>query len=188
MAIKMKTTVKLRAKADCPSHSKSDIAIRDINFAIDEPSERGGTNLGPTPTDTAIAALIGCTNVIGHKCASKLGVDIGHLTIDAICDFDRRGVTLEEEIEVQPASEPTDIIWENRNFTEDTRNFKRIVVSIIIVILLAVSFAIIFTCQKSSLAKKMKYPKVNCKTIDVEYVDRHEAYQKDAIAEYRFNV
>jgi len=100
MAITMKTTVKLRAKADCPSHAKSDVAIRDLNFAIDEPTERGGTNLGPTPTDTVIAALIGCTNVIGHKCAKKLGVDIGHLKIDAICDFDRRGVTLEEEIEV----------------------------------------------------------------------------------------
>ncbi len=99
MTIKMKTTVKLRAKADCPSHSKADVAIRDLNFAIDEPTERGGTNLGPTPTDTAIAALIGCTNVIGHKCAKKLGVDIGHLTIDASCDFDRRGVTLEAEIE-----------------------------------------------------------------------------------------
>ena len=100
MAIQMKTTVKLRAKADCPSHAKSDVSIRDLNFSIDEPTERGGTNLGPTPTDTVIAALIGCTNVIGHKCASKLGVDIGHLKIDAICDFDRRGVTLEEEIEV----------------------------------------------------------------------------------------
>ena len=100
MAIKMKTTVKLRAKADCPSHAKSDIAIRDLHVVIDEPTERGGSNLGPTPTDTAIAALIGCTNVIGHKCAKKLGVDIGHLTMDAICDFDRRGVTLEEEIEV----------------------------------------------------------------------------------------
>ena len=100
MAITMKTTVKLRAKADCPSHAKSDVAIRDLNFAIDEPTERGGTNLGPTPTDTVIAALIGCTNVIGHKCAKKLSVDIGHLSIDAICDFDRRGVTLEEEIEV----------------------------------------------------------------------------------------
>lgn len=100
MAIKMKTTVKLHAKADCPSHAKSDVAIRDLNFIIDEPTERGGTNLGPTPTDTAIAALIGCTNVIAHKCAKKLGVDIGHLNIDASCNFDRRGVTLEEEIEV----------------------------------------------------------------------------------------
>lgn len=100
MAIKMKTEVKLRAKAECPSHSRADVSIRDLVFAIDEPTERGGTNAGPTPTDTALAALIGCTNVIGHKCALKLGVDIGHLEISANCDFDRRGVTLEDEIEV----------------------------------------------------------------------------------------
>ncbi|MDP2519729.1 OsmC family protein [Shimia thalassica] len=98
--IKMKTTVKLRAHAECQSHSRADIQIRDLSFAIDEPVERGGSNLGPTPTDTAIAALIGCTNVIGHKCAKALGVEIGHLSIDAVCDFDRRGVTLQEEIEV----------------------------------------------------------------------------------------
>ncbi len=100
MAIRMKTEVTLRARADCPSHSRSDVEIRNLNFAIDEPEERGGTNAGPTPTDTALAALIGCTNVIGHKCAAKLGVDIGHLEISANCAFDRRGVTLEEEIDV----------------------------------------------------------------------------------------
>ena len=95
-----KTTVKLRAEATCPSHSLANISIRDIAFAIDEPVERGGTNLGPTPTDAALAALIGCTNVIGHKCAAKLQIDIGHLDISASCDFDRRGVTLTEEIDV----------------------------------------------------------------------------------------
>lgn len=100
MAIKPKTTVTLKAQAHCPSHSRSDVAIRDLNFAIDEPTERGGTNAGPTPTDTAISALLGCTNVIGHKCAAKLGVDIGELTINVECDFDRRGVTLSEEIDV----------------------------------------------------------------------------------------
>jgi len=100
MAIRMKTTVKLSAKGTCPSHSRTDIAVRDVGFTIDEPEARGGTNLGPTPTDTAIAAFIGCVNVIGNKCATKLGIDIGHLAIDAQCEFDRRGVTLEEEIEV----------------------------------------------------------------------------------------
>ncbi len=98
-AIKMKTTVKLRADADCPSHSRADIKIRDVSFAIDEPIERGGTNAGPTPTDAALAALVGCTNVIGHKCAKALGIDIGHLRISAACDFDRRGVTLTEEVD-----------------------------------------------------------------------------------------
>lgn len=98
--IRPKTTVKLKAEAACPSHSMARVEVRDLIFAIDEPVERGGTNEGPTPTDTALAALIGCTNVIGHKCADNLGITIGHLHISAVCDFDRRGVTLQEEIDV----------------------------------------------------------------------------------------
>lgn len=98
--IRPKSSVKLKAEAHCPSHSLSQISVRDLTFAIDEPIARDGTNTGPTPTDTALAALIGCTNVIGHKCASSLGINIGHLNISAVCDFDRRGVTLQEEIHV----------------------------------------------------------------------------------------
>lgn len=98
--IRPQSTVKLIAKAESPSHSLSNISIRDLKFVIDEPKARGGTNLGPTPTDTALAALIACTNVIAHKCAKSLLIDIGHLDIIAVCDFDRRGVTLQEEIDV----------------------------------------------------------------------------------------
>lgn len=98
--VRMKTTVKQRAHGACPSHARSVISVRDQVFQIDEPSERGGSNTGPTPTETVLAALIGCTNVIGHKCAQSLGIDIGHLDISAVCDFDRRGVSLTEEIEV----------------------------------------------------------------------------------------
>jgi uncharacterized OsmC-like protein len=100
MAVKMKTNVKLKVVADCPSHSRADVSVRDLRFSIDEPTERGGTNAGPTPTDTALAALAGCTNVIGHKCAANLGVDIGHLQISVEADFDRRGVTLSDDIDV----------------------------------------------------------------------------------------
>jgi len=110
MAIRMKTSVKLRVSADCPSHSRADVNVRDLNFTIDEPEARGGTNLGPTPTETAIAALVGCVNVIGSKCAESLGVDIGRLTINAECEFDRRGVTLREEIEVPFTSEALEVI------------------------------------------------------------------------------
>lgn len=98
--MKLKTTVKMRVNADCPSHSRTDVAVRDIVTIIDEPHERGGTNLGPTPTEAAVAALIACTNVIGNKCAAKLGVEVGNLTMQAVCSFDRRGVTLVEEIAV----------------------------------------------------------------------------------------
>lgn len=98
--IREKTSVKLQVSAHCPSHSRADVSVRDLGFSIDEPVARGGTNEGPTPTDTALAALVGCTNVIGHKCADKLGVDIGHLDINVVSEFDRRGVTLVEEIDV----------------------------------------------------------------------------------------
>lgn len=100
MALREKTIVKLRTQGDGLSHSRMDVTIRDLTFSIDEPEARGGTNMGPAPTEAALAALAGCTNVIGNKCAGKLGVDIGHLSIEVTCEFDRRGVTLEEEIDV----------------------------------------------------------------------------------------
>ncbi len=93
-----KTKVKMRADAHCPSHSRADIKVRDTMSYIDEPVARGGTNTGPAPTEAALGALIACTNVIGHKCADAIGIEIGHLDISAVCDFDRRGVTLSEVI------------------------------------------------------------------------------------------
>ena len=100
MAIRQKTTITMKVSSESPSHSLTNVKVRDVGFSIDEPVERGGTNLGPTPTETIVSALIGCTNVIGHKCAKALDIDIGHLNIEVACDFDRRGVTLAEEIDV----------------------------------------------------------------------------------------
>lgn len=100
MAIRMKTSVTLSIDAACTSHSVAQIRTRDLVQIIDEPIERHGTNLGFTPTDTALSALAGCTNTIGHKCATKLGVDIGNLNISVKCRFNRLGVTLAEEIDV----------------------------------------------------------------------------------------
>ncbi|MDA7425309.1 OsmC family protein [Thalassococcus lentus] len=100
MAIKIKPIVTYRTKADCPTHARTEVAVRDLKVVIDEPVERGGTNLGPAPTEAALAALIACTNVIGHKNAHRLGVDLGEVSIDADCKLDRRGVLMEEEIDV----------------------------------------------------------------------------------------
>lgn len=100
MAIRMKSVVTYRTTAQCPTHSRTEIPMRDLNVTIDEPVERGGTNLGPSPTEAALTALIACTNVIGHKNAERLGIDLGTVTIDADCKFDRRGVLMQEEIAV----------------------------------------------------------------------------------------
>jgi uncharacterized OsmC-like protein len=100
MAVKMKTVVTYRAKASCPTHARTEIPVRDLHVVIDEPVERGGTNLGPTPTEAAMTALIACTNVIGNKNAHRLGIDLGAISIDADCKFDRRGVLMQEEIDI----------------------------------------------------------------------------------------
>ena len=74
--------------------------MRDLESVIDEPEERDGTNLGFTPTETLIASLIGCTNVISHKIAHKHGIAFDDMTIQADVTFDRRGASLMEEIRV----------------------------------------------------------------------------------------
>ena len=98
-AVTQKTVVTQKLEGRCTSHSRTDVKVRDRSVVIDEPSERGGTNQGLTPTETMMASLIGCTNVITHKVAHKNGVDIRSMNIRLEAQFDRRGVTLQEEIE-----------------------------------------------------------------------------------------
>jgi putative redox protein len=100
MATKVKTTVTQRLSGSCPTHSRTDVVTRDVEAVIDEPIERDGTNLGLTPTETLVSALMGCTNVIFNKCAHNHGVAVKAMTVDAAAEFDRRGTTMTEEIEV----------------------------------------------------------------------------------------
>lgn len=98
--VKEKTVVTQRIHGDCPTHSRTEISTRDVKTVVDEPKERDGTNMGPTPTETLVAALIACTNVISHKCAQKHGVKFDAMSIEAESMLDRRGVQLIEEIDV----------------------------------------------------------------------------------------
>lgn len=100
VTVKEKTIVTTKISADCPSHARSDLTCRDVSMIVDEPQARGGTNLGFTPTETFVAALIGCTNVVGNRVAHHLGVDIKHMRIEAEYDMDRRGPLLQAEVDV----------------------------------------------------------------------------------------
>lgn len=97
---KVKTEVTMKMSATCPHHSRADVSVRDVESVIDEPTERGGTNLGMTPTETMVAALIGCTNVITNKIAHGYDMQIDGMDIDVEAQFDRRGVTLLDEVQV----------------------------------------------------------------------------------------
>lgn len=100
MAIRLKTLIDMKMTGTAASHARTDIAVRDVQAIIDEPTARGGTNLGLTPTETLISALVGCTNVISQRLAHRDGVKFGDMTIDAQASFDRRGAGLEAEIDV----------------------------------------------------------------------------------------
>ena len=92
--------VNLKVEGYSKSLSWGDIISRDVESIIDEPEARGGTNLGLTPTETLLASLIGCSNVITHRIAEKQGVKIENLDITADAKFDKSGASIIEEIEV----------------------------------------------------------------------------------------
>lgn len=89
----------MRMSGTAKSHARTDVSVRGLESIIDEPLERHGTNMGLTPTETLMAALIGCTNVITSRIATGMGVKVEDLTISLNAQFDRRGVTLQEEID-----------------------------------------------------------------------------------------
>jgi uncharacterized OsmC-like protein len=98
--VQPKMVVTMAMAGACPSHARTDISVRDLVMSIDEPLARGGTNTGPSPTETMVAALIACTNVITRRVAEKAGVEIQDMAVKSEAQFDRRGVTLAEEVTV----------------------------------------------------------------------------------------
>ena len=71
---------------------KTVVSVRDTpDLVIDHPTERGGTNEGPTPVETVMGGLVGCDAVITHAVAKIMKFEYG--AIDYTCDaqIDTRG-------------------------------------------------------------------------------------------------
>lgn len=66
------------------------------------------------------------------------------------------------EIEIQEASPPSDIIWENRQLSKGQRCFRGTISFGIIAFMLFVSGIIIFICSSFSTKLKTKYPNIVC--------------------------
>jgi uncharacterized OsmC-like protein len=120
-----KSEVIMSMSATGETHARTKINIRDVSSVIDEPEARGGTNEGLTPTETLMASLIGCTNVISKRIAHKMGIELGEMDIQLSAKFDRRGTMLEEEIDV-PFSEVTMDIEIDTDATEEQINMLKI--------------------------------------------------------------
>lgn len=71
MAIQIKPVITMKMEGEANTHALTKMKVRDLSILTDEPVERGGTNNAPSPTETMLASLIGCTNVITQKIATK---------------------------------------------------------------------------------------------------------------------
>lgn len=71
-------------------------------------------------------------------------------------------------IKIEKASEPSDIIWENRHFTEGQRLKKKLLVVALMVLMLMLSFSLIYACASYSLQLLKVYPDLVCEDL-VDY-------------------
>jgi len=82
MKIKQKPIWNFRTTCTAQTSTRSTVKSRDIEMVIDEPIERGGTNLGPMPVEMVMAGLAGCTHVIANKLANHYGAPITSMDVD----------------------------------------------------------------------------------------------------------
>lgn len=99
VTIRPKTNITMRLEGAGETHSRTIVSVRDLKSTIDEPLERDGTNLGLSPTETLMASLIGCTNVITQKIAHGMGVEVSGMDTKLRAQFNRLGVLLQQEVD-----------------------------------------------------------------------------------------
>lgn len=79
-------TPKIKAQSINPTQVK--VTAGEFEFIIDEPTNAGGTNQGPTPVDYVIGALAGCMNVVAHIVAKEMDIELKSLSFEVEGDLD----------------------------------------------------------------------------------------------------
>lgn len=98
--IRKKEIIRVELEGHCPTMSLTEVRVRKHSFVIDEPPYRHGTDVGPTPLETMLGALIGCTNVIARRIAHEKGIDLAIKRIGCVGHLDHRGIDMEADVPV----------------------------------------------------------------------------------------
>lgn len=77
------------------------------------------------------------------------------------------------KLEFDAAPEPTDIIWENREITENSRMLRLFVAILATLVLLAISFTVIIVLKQKAMASNAKYTEANCGEIGLVYTQQN---------------
>jgi putative redox protein len=61
------------------------VRVRSHDLSIDEPTDTGGTDAGPSPQELLAASLASCTAVTMEMYAGRKGWDVGDLEV--VCEY-----------------------------------------------------------------------------------------------------
>jgi len=75
----------MRAIAIRKGKFEHEVRVRDHRVTADEPEERGGRDLGPSPEELLAAALASCTAITMQMYAERKGWDLAGAEVD--CDY-----------------------------------------------------------------------------------------------------
>ena len=102
--------VLVRGESENPT--KMNLRAGRFQLVIDEPTQMGGTNEGPSPVQVLLMSLAGCLNVAGHEVARQRGLVLRgvRVTISGVmnpctflgCSFEERAGFQKIKVHVQP--------------------------------------------------------------------------------------
>jgi putative redox protein len=73
----------MKATATRDNGYRHTVRVRSHDLSIDEPTETGGSDTGPSPQELLVASLASCTAVTMEMYAARKGWDIGGVEIAA---------------------------------------------------------------------------------------------------------
>ncbi|AEA25071.1 OsmC family protein [Pseudonocardia dioxanivorans] len=85
-----RATVRFRASGVGGDGVRSDIRIGRHELVVDEPPALAGQDAGPSPVETALAALLSCQVVTYRLWAAKLGIPLDDVSVDVEGAIDLR--------------------------------------------------------------------------------------------------
>jgi uncharacterized OsmC-like protein len=83
--------VTFRSSSSLGEGMRSDVAIREHAFVIDEPPALGGEDAGPTPVEVVLAALGSCQEITYRAYATAMGIELDGVAVSVEGDIDLRG-------------------------------------------------------------------------------------------------
>ena len=109
--------------------------------------------------------------------------DLGKILAENAYKKDKNRKLLGMPMKFKQASEPTDIIWENRHLTKGDIRSRELVAFLIIGFLLFLSFLFIFKVSRVSAGIAKVFPAVSCEAIEANYGKELQRY---AVEDYDF--